>query len=309
MTALLATRPGLAAAGARSAKAAAAAAAAAHAAQANAATAHTGWTRRARPLLGTLVDIGLAPGSPAPAAALAAAFDAIAAVQAALSRFDAASPISRFQHLPAGASLPLPACAQRVLHAAQALQQASGGLFDISLGSGPAAWRCQAGRLHKLQPGVQLDLGGIAKGFAVDAAMRALQRAGCPAAWVNAGGDLRVYGDVALPLHLRDAQHGGVRPLGQLRDGALATSRFAPGSRSGLHRPLVAGGLLPPARPGWQVSVAAPRALWADALTKIVAASGDVQHPLLTRLGASAWLIVEQPSNPRGDQRGNQHGG
>ena len=295
MTALLSTRPGQAAASAR-----AAAAATAHAAPADTATAHTGWTRRARPLLGTLVDIGLAPGSPAPAAALAAAFDAITAVQAALSRFDAASPISRFQHLPAGASLPLPACAQRVLRTAQALQQASAGLFDISLGSGPAGWRCHAGRLHKLQPGVQLDLGGIAKGHAVDAAVRALQRAGCPAAWVNAGGDLRVYGDVALPLHLRDAQHGGVRPLGQLRDGALATSRFAPGSRSTLHRPVAADGLLPATRPGWQVSVAAPRALWADALTKIVAASGDMQHPLLARLGASAWLIAEQPDDQHG---------
>lgn len=271
----------------------------------SAAPAQAGWTRRARPLLGTLVDIGLAPGSPAPAAALAAAFGAIAAVQAALSRFDAASPISRFQQLPAGASLPLPACAQRVLRAAQALQQASAGLFDISLGSGPAGWRCHAGRLHKLQPGVRLDLGGIAKGHAVDAAVRALQRAGCPAAWVNAGGDLRVYGDVALPLHLRDAQHGGARPLGQLRDGALATSHFAPGSRSNLHRPVAADGLLPPSTPGWQVSVAAPRALWADALTKIVAASGDVQHPLLARLGASAWLLAEQ----HGNQHGNQHGG
>jgi hypothetical protein len=39
-----------------------------------------------------------------------------------------------------------------------------------------------------------------------------------------------------------------------------------------------------------RVSVAAPRGLWADALTKIVAASGDTRHPLLARLGACAWL-------------------
>jgi thiamine biosynthesis lipoprotein len=29
--------------------------------------------------------------------------------------------------------------------------------------------------------------------------------------------------------------------------------------------------------------------LWADALTKVVAASGDVQHPLLAQHGARAW--------------------
>jgi thiamine biosynthesis lipoprotein len=37
------------------------------------------------------------------------------------------------------------------------------------------------------------------------------------------------------------------------------------------------------------VSVAAPRCLWADALTKIVAISGDAAHPLLARHGAKAW--------------------
>jgi hypothetical protein len=30
--------------------------------------------------------------------------------------------------------------------------------------------------------------------------------------------------------------------------------------------------------------------VWADALTKIVVASGDVEHPLLARFGARAWL-------------------
>jgi thiamine biosynthesis lipoprotein len=37
-------------------------------------------------------------------------------------------------------------------------------------------------------------------------------------------------------------------------------------------------------------SVAAPLCLWADALTKIVAASGDASHPLLARHDARAWL-------------------
>jgi thiamine biosynthesis lipoprotein len=37
------------------------------------------------------------------------------------------------------------------------------------------------------------------------------------------------------------------------------------------------------------VSVAAPRCLWADALTKVVAISGDTAHPLLARHGAMAW--------------------
>jgi thiamine biosynthesis lipoprotein len=261
-------------------------------ASANSPAAPSGWIRRARPLLGTLVELGLAPGTANPAAVLAAGFQAVQAVQAALSRFDASSDIARFNALAAGRSLALRPASLRVLRAAQALQRVSGGDFDISLGSGASDWHLAAGRLHKTAPGVRLDTGGIAKGHALDAAVRALQQAGCRAGWVNAGGDLRVFGGVALPLHLRDEQRGGTRAIGSLADGAFATSGFGPGCRSLLHavqprRRHAWSGAAPPAV---RVSVAAPRGLWADALTKIVGASGDPQHPLLARLGACAWL-------------------
>ena len=246
----------------------------------------TGSLRRARPLLGTLVEVGLVPGATLPEAgfeaAFTAAFAAITAVQAALSRFDAHSDIQRFAHLPAGASLALQPAGARALRAAQALRQASGGLFDISLGTGPQAWHCSGARLHKRASGVQLDLGGIAKGQAVDAAVRALRRAGCTAGWVNAGGDLRVFGAIDLPLRLRDEASGGVRPIGTLADGAFATSRFAPDSRCQVTG--AGAGVI------GHVSVAAPLCLWADALTKIVALTGDAAHPLLARLGAHAWI-------------------
>ena len=246
----------------------------------------TGSLRRARPLLGTLVEVGLVPGATLPEAgfeaAFTAAFAAITAVQAALSRFDAHSDIQRFAHLPDGASLALQPAGARALRAAQALRQASGGLFDISLGTGPQAWHCSGARLHKRASGVQLDLGGIAKGQAVDAAVRALRRAGCTAGWVNAGGDLRVFGAIDLPLRLRDEASGGVRPIGTLADGAFATSRFAPDSRCQVTG--AGAGVI------GHVSVAAPLCLWADALTKIVALTGDAAHPLLARLGAHAWI-------------------
>jgi thiamine biosynthesis lipoprotein len=45
------------------------------------------------------------------------------------------------------------------------------------------------------QPGVRIDLGGIAKGFAVDKGIEILQRRGYTHALVNAGGDSRVIGD------------------------------------------------------------------------------------------------------------------
>jgi thiamine biosynthesis lipoprotein len=248
-----------------------------------------GWLRRARPLLGTLVELGVPSDMCDPAAALVAGFGAIAALQQALSRFDDDSDLARFARLPVGASLALRPAGARALRAAQALHRASGGLFDISLGSAPSGWRCQGGRLHKSSERVQLDLGGIAKGLAVDDAVRALRGAGCLAGWVNAGGDLRAFGSATLPLQLRDELRGGVRAIGTLTDGAFATSWFAAGSRCRLHAPMArdesrAG----PVRR--HISVAAPRCLWADALTKIVALTGNADHPLLARLDARAWL-------------------
>jgi thiamine biosynthesis lipoprotein len=45
------------------------------------------------------------------------------------------------------------------------------------------------------RPGVRVDLGGIAKGHAVDQGIAVLQRLGIDRAMVNAGGDTRIIGD------------------------------------------------------------------------------------------------------------------
>ena len=236
--------------------------------------------RRARPLLGTLVEISW----DGPAQAGADAFDVIARLQGRLSRFEADSEIARFNRMEPGDSLQVSAPTSHVLAAAAMLERASDGVFDITLGRGAQAWRLAHGILYKLQTGLELDLGGIAKGYAVDAALAMLRRAGCRWACVNAGGDLRTFGARSVALQLRNEASGGVVELGSLRDGSFATSHFAPGSRSALHGAAGDGSAVR------HVSVAAPRCIWADALTKIVAATGQPQHPLVARLGAQTWL-------------------
>jgi thiamine biosynthesis lipoprotein len=69
-----------------------------------------------------------------------------------------------------------------------------------------------------LAPGVKLDLGGIAKGYAVDRALGIL--AGAGAAVVDAGGDIAVSGK-PWPIGVETSQ--GTITL-EVRDGALATS-------------------------------------------------------------------------------------
>lgn len=49
--------------------------------------------------------------------------------------------------------------------------------------------------VHFRKPGLMLDLGGIAKGYAVDQGIRVLQRAGVSHARLSAGGDMRLLGD------------------------------------------------------------------------------------------------------------------
>ena len=236
------------------------------------------WQRRARPLLGTLVEVGVPAGADPRCAD--EAFAAIAAVQASLSRFEADSELSRFNALEAGRRVDAGTHLQTVLGAAQQLRDATAGLFDVSCGTGTDGWRLQGSQLHKRAAGTMLDLGGIAKGYAVDCAVQALQVHGCASGWVNAGGDLRAFGAAQLELRLRDEGAGGVRAFAILGDGAFATSHFTAASRSRLHGA---------ARPA-HASVAAPACLWADALTKVVAASGDAAHPALARFGAQAWL-------------------
>lgn len=252
-----------------------------------------GWHRRAQPLLGTLVEVGV-PSSDMHADRWAdVAFEAIAGVQASLSRFEPASEVARFNALAAGEEIEVGAHAQAVLSAARRLQRESAGLFDVSLGSAPDGWRLEGSRLRKLSPAARLSLDGIAKGHAVDCAVRALRQAGCESGWVNAGGDLRSFGSARVSVQLRDEAGGGVRAFASLLDGAFATSHYDARSRSRLAGPATdpaSPASTPHAQAAVHVSVAAPLCLWADALTKLVALSGDAMHPLLAGFGAQAWL-------------------
>lgn len=78
------------------------------------------------------------------------------------------------------------------------------------------------------QPGVRIDLGGIAKGWAVDRGVELLQVAGVGRAFVTAGGDTRIIGDrFGQPWMVgirdpRDADKVAVRI--PLADAALSTS-------------------------------------------------------------------------------------
>jgi thiamine biosynthesis lipoprotein len=147
---------------------------------------------------------------------------------------------------------------------------------------------------------VRIDLGGIAKGFAVDRALDALRAHGASQGLVNAGGDLAAFGREPETVHLRDPRDPS-RLLCRvaLRDGALASTagRFDPSVSAEV------GGLavIDPRR--WRpvdgiagATVRASSCLVADALTKVVVVAGEMVIGLLDHYGASALFVSRDGS-------------
>ena len=247
--------------------------------------------RRARPLLGTLVEIRAA----ADGAAVAQAFQAIAQVHGLMSFQDEASELSQLNREAWRRPVQVHPWTWRVLAAACWLHAHSGGAFDCALPDAADA-RMDAvellpRRTVRFRRRLRLDLSGIAKGFAVDRATDRLRRGGSDGL-VNAGGDLRVFGTEAQAITVRDPDAPQrLRPLGSLADGACATS--APyfselGGNWSVRDPR--GGASP--RRYRSVSVLAPTCLRADALTKVVWVRGaEAAAPLLARLRAEAIVL------------------
>ncbi|HZX27302.1 MAG TPA: FAD:protein FMN transferase [Telluria sp.] len=251
--------------------------------------------KRMRPLLGTFVEIGAQSAHAMPESAIAAAFAAVERVQALLSFHDAGSELSRL-NLADGKAIALHPLSLRVLRLAQGMTRASGGLFNCTvggelvrlgvlpdhgcgaqLGCGVAEDIELHGATARLRRPVLVTLDGIAKGYAVDCAIRALQRRGITAGWVNAGGDLRAFGDLVLPVARREAD-GSMVPLGGLREAAIATS----GIRAS-HDATFPGWVVGASRTPGVWSVLAPTAWRADALTKVAGLAEESRRARLVR--------------------------
>ena len=274
--------------------------------------------RRARPLLGTFVEISLAEAStPAAEVAVEAAFAAVAKVHRLMSFHEAASDVGRLNREACERAVVVDPWTFEVLEAALDLNRRSAGAFDISVapvlerlrllprydqesvvrGSGRDVIELCAGRRVRFRDrGVRIDLGGIAKGFAVDRAVAALRERGISGGIVNAGGDLAAFGPQPEIIDIRDPSDA--RRLicrTQIRDEALATS----GARFDLHRSdaaeetaVIDAANGRPAHAVRGASVRAPSCLVADALTKVVMVAGTASGDLLDEFRASALAVL-----------------
>jgi FAD:protein FMN transferase len=275
--------------------------------------------RRARPLLGTFVEIEVAGAQAAdmqPAAD--AAFQAIADVHRLMSFHEPDSDVSRLNREAGLRPIGVHAWTFEVLEAAVEMHRRSNGIFDVTVapvlqtvgllprlnGDAPTATETRSFDAIELIPeqsvrfrhaGVRIDLGGIAKGFAVDRALQVLREFGIPRGLVNAGGDLAVFGSDPQTIHIRhprDPRH--VICSVEVSDEALATSarRFDPfQSADTTGSAIIDPAVGKPAHTADGTTVRAPSCMVADALTKIVMISGTDALALLEHYQASALLV------------------
>lgn len=272
-----------------------------------------GTLRRAQPWLGTLVGIEAAglPAGPL-ARAVDRAFAAVARVHRAMSFHQPDSELSRLNRRAHAGPVRVSGHLWRVLRAAGRMSALTGGLFDATIAPTLARWgylpRTQAlpdppgdwrdirmradGTVAFSRP-LHVDLGGIAKGYAVDLAIATLRRAGVPRACVNAGGDLRFYGGEPRQIGVRDPT-GGMRLLAPMLQGAIASTCVVDTrqERAGDWRsPLVD----PRSRRAFaradSITVLARTCLVADALTKPVALDPAACESVLRGLRAQALIL------------------
>lgn len=246
--------------------------------------------RRAQAWLGTLVEVTL-PCAQASEPRFDAAFAAIAQVHRRMHPHARGSALLRIARRAHRAPVRVDVQTFAVLQLAQRLWRESGGRFDPALphcGAGLGALRLsRRGRRVRCSAALRLDLGGIAKGYAVDRAVDALRAAGAQAGIVNAGGDLRVFGrDRWWPVQVRAA--AALAPLCiELRDAALATSGAADAAPR-LHDPRRGRAR----RHDGSVSIVAADCATADALTKPLALNPQRALRLLRRHRAHALRLT-----------------
>lgn len=237
---------------------------------------------RCRPLLGTYVEIHL-EGELADDALVdlsIAAFSEIEKVHALMSFHDPGSELSRLNNQALGSPFPLSPDLEFVLRQALRFSALTDGLYDVTVGAElvkigllpdhrphPGAggnWRDITVENHSatLARPLKIDLGGIAKGYAVDRAITVLE--GNCHAIVNAGGDLRMtrWKDEKVEIKIPG---GGLTEFEMLAPALATSASYYLEETSAIISPKTKTPIEDPR----SISVFAPDCLTADALTKI----------------------------------------
>jgi thiamine biosynthesis lipoprotein len=257
-----------------------------------------------------------------------AAFGRITALDDCMSDYKPQSELMRLSAKAGGEPVSVSPELFTVLAKAQEVAEKSDGAFDVTVGPVVRLWRLarRSQRLpdaeklanaralvgyrnvrldavtktvQLLKPGMQLDLGGIAKGYAADEALATLKQKGIDVALVAAGGDIAL----GAPPPGKDGWDVAIAPLepGEtathllLHDAAVSTSGDAEqyveigGVRySHIVDPRTGLGLTG----HMEVTVVAKHGIDSDSLTKVAAVLGPEKGlPIIETAGASGRVV------------------
>jgi thiamine biosynthesis lipoprotein len=286
-----------------------------------------------RPALGTLATVTLAGvGEEAARPGIDAAFAVFARVDWSMNEWRDGSPLAVLNASAGHGWVALPPDLCDVLRQAKQGARRTGGLFDPTWAAVSELWRfdrpdfappdparlaaacrlvghrgltlratrggaCEA-RLAR--PGMKVGLGGIAKGWALDAAARTLRSLGYRDFLLQAGGDLFAAGHrggTPWPVAVRDPRGGRLDTIASLpvTDRAFSTSGdYEQGAERGgvrFHH-LVDPRTCAPARASHAVSVLAPTAVDAEVLGKaLFVAGGETALALAARARVEAIVV------------------
>ncbi len=234
------------------------------------------------------------------------AFGAIKSVQQVMSFHDTQSELSQINQVAYLKPVQVSEAMYLVLKFAQDLHYHSGGVFDVSVApclirdgllpsnhmpsdfSMDLSVMVLSNNTVFFQKPLLLDLGGIAKGYAVDLALQCIEyelSGSLQQASVNAGGDLKVYNWENYSTLVPDTN----KSMHQLtmRNAAIATSSsYYLDGNSAIYDTTQGQAIEMPQT----VSVFSDRCMIADALTKVAAQVGS-SHPVFDHFEAEVFLL------------------
>jgi thiamine biosynthesis lipoprotein len=192
-----------------------------------------------------------------------------------------------------------------VLSLAQKVSEISGGIFDITLhrsqqekGQNFSDIELLENFQVRFKKPLQIDLGGIAKGYAVDRAVQILENYSIKDYVVNAGGDIRV-GKSMQKISIRNPRKiESAICEAELCDGSLATSsgyfsyqEVSEGRKKKRIYPIFQSNSKAMEYCDESVSVFTKNCILADALTKIVIILKEESAEILSKFNARAILV------------------
>ena len=269
---------------------------------------------RAQPWLGTFVSIRVEDAADSPAhRAINAAFAEIGLVHRLMSFHNSDSDVTKLNRYAFHGPVKVHPYSLKVIKHALEISSVSGGCFDITIGAELVNWKVLP-RLTEssfdpkaswqdielltkcrvvFHRSLLIDLGGIAKGYAVDRAAKILDTIGIKKYIINAGGDIRVNSEYPETIALDAGFPMRELPFVEIKNGSIASSTGWKSKKlvgDIFIGPHVNGIFRSPVPPENFASVTAKSCTIADALTKVVLAQGVESKRILKLYGAGAYF-------------------